>query len=66
MLGDMFGIVTGDEEKFHISKKALFEKLTKIEAIKNQEKFFNGEEFNLIDAAFATLFMRLFKSYHHQ
>jgi glutathione S-transferase len=30
MLGDMFGIITGDEEKFHTSKKALFEKLTKL------------------------------------
>jgi len=59
MLGDMFGIITGDEEKFHTSKKALFEKLTKIEAIKNQEKFFNGDEFNMIDAAFAPIFMRL-------
>jgi hypothetical protein len=27
MLGDMFGVITGDEEKFHTSKKALFKKL---------------------------------------
>ena len=59
ILGDIFGIITGEEAKFHTSKKALFDKLTKIEAIKNQEKFFNGEEFNMIDAAFAPIFMRL-------
>jgi glutathione S-transferase len=32
---------------------------SKIETIKNQEKFFNGEKFNMIDAAFAPIFMRL-------
>ena len=59
MLGDMFGIVTGDEEKFNTAKKALFGKLSKIESAKDSQTFFNGDEFNMIDAAFAPIFMRL-------
>jgi glutathione S-transferase len=59
MFGDMLGIVTGDEKKFNASKVALFNKLTKVESIKGSEKFFNGDEFNMIDAAFAPIFMRL-------
>lgn len=59
MLGDMFGIVTGDEEKFNTAKKALFGKLAKIESVKDSKTFFNGDEFNMIDAAFAPIFMRL-------
>ncbi|SMM98482.1 Glutathione S-transferase [uncultured Candidatus Thioglobus sp.] len=59
MFDDLFGLVTGDEEKFNTSKTALFEKLAKVEAIKNSSTFFNGDDFNMIDAAFAPIFMRL-------
>ncbi|BBB24334.1 glutathione S-transferase [Isorropodon fossajaponicum endosymbiont JTNG4] len=59
ILGDLFGIITADEEKFNHSKSALFTKLAKIEAVKNKAKFFNGNDFNMIDAAFAPIFMRL-------
>jgi glutathione S-transferase len=59
MLGDLFGIVTGDEQQFNAAKKSLFAKLAKIETAKNTQPFFNGETFNMLDAAFAPLFMRL-------
>lgn len=59
ILSDLFGIITGDEEKFNQSKIALFTKLAKIETIKSAAKFFNGNDFNMIDAAFAPIFMRL-------
>ncbi|MDC9714708.1 MAG: glutathione S-transferase family protein [Gammaproteobacteria bacterium] len=59
MFDDLFNLVTGDEEKFNTAKINLFEKFAKLEAIKNQEKFFNGNEFNMIDAAIAPFFMRL-------
>jgi glutathione S-transferase len=59
ILMDMFGIMTGDEEKFNTCKTGLFEKLEKIEAAKGTEKFFNGDTFHMIDAALAPIFMRL-------
>mgnify|MGYP001577612826 CR=1 FL=1 len=59
LFDDLFGIVTGDEEKFNTAKTSLFAKLAKLEAAKNNTTFFNGEEFNMIDAALAPLFMRL-------
>ncbi|SFV85071.1 Glutathione S-transferase [hydrothermal vent metagenome] len=59
MLGDMFTIITGDEEKFNTAKMALMEKLTKVNKVKAQGQFFNGAAFNMIDAAFAPIFMRI-------
>jgi glutathione S-transferase len=59
MFNDLFNIVTGDKEKFDTAKTALFTKLAKVEAVKSDEKFFNDNDFAMIDAAFAPLFMRL-------
>jgi len=59
MLGDMFNIITGNEEKFNASKTELMQKFAKVSMAKTQGKFFNGDEFNMIDAAFAPIFMRL-------
>ena len=59
MFDDLFGMVTGDEEKFNTAKTTLFNKLAKIESVKGAEMFFNGDAFNMIDAAFAPIFMRL-------
>ena len=59
LFDDLFGVVTGDEGKFHTSKKSLFDKLTKVETVKNNAQFFNGDDFSIIDAAFAPIFMRL-------
>ncbi|BAS67599.1 glutathione S-transferase family protein [Bathymodiolus septemdierum thioautotrophic gill symbiont] len=59
MLGDMFNIITGNEEKFNAAKTELMQKFAKVSMAKTQGKFFNGNEFNMIDAAFAPIFMRL-------
>ena len=55
----LFNIVTGDKESFDQAKTQLFAKLEKVEAVKSDDTFFNGDDFNMIDAAFAPLFMRL-------
>ena len=59
MFDDLFGLVTGDKDKFDTSKNSLFVKLTKLEKAKNNSVFFNGDSFNMIDAAIAPIFMRL-------
>ena len=59
LFDELFQIVTGDEEKFNAAKDTLMGKLAKVETVKGDATFFNGETFNLIDAAFAPLFMRL-------
>ncbi|MDC9727257.1 MAG: glutathione S-transferase family protein [Candidatus Thioglobus sp.] len=59
MFDDLFGLVTGDKDKFNASKEALFNKLAKLESAKNSDAFFNGSDFNMIDAALAPIFMRL-------
>ncbi|KAA0449290.1 MAG: glutathione S-transferase family protein, partial [Candidatus Thioglobus sp.] len=59
MLGNMFDIVTGDEQKFIAAKTQLLQSFGKVLAAKSAGKFFNGNEFNMIDAAFAPIFMRI-------
>lgn len=59
LFDDLFNIVVGDEDKFNSAKASLMGKLEKVEAVKGEADFFNGEAFNLIDAAFAPAFMRL-------
>ncbi len=59
MLGNMFDIVTGDEQKFIAAKTQLLQSFDKVLAEKSAGKFFNGNEFNMIDAAFAPIFMRI-------
>jgi len=59
LFDDLFGMVVGDEDKFNTSKESIFGKLKKLEAVKNSETFFNGSDFNMIDAAMAPIFMRL-------
>lgn len=57
--GELMPIVTGDEDKFNKAKKSLFNKLTRIESVKSDDKFFNGNDFSIIDAAIAPIFMRI-------
>ncbi|MBC8493361.1 MAG: glutathione S-transferase family protein [bacterium] len=59
MFDDLFGLVTGDKDKFNASKEALFNELAKLESAKSSDVFFNGNDFNMIDAALAPIFMRL-------
>ncbi len=59
LFDDLFDVITGDKEKFYTSKKSLFDKLSKIETVKNSSQFFNGDNFSIIDATFAPIFMRL-------
>jgi len=59
MIEQMMPIAGGDEEKFLNAKEALFKKLRRIESILGEGNFFNGSEFNIIDAAIAPIFMRL-------
>lgn len=59
LFDDLFGLVIGDKDKFNASKTALFTKLSKIESAKGNDKFFNGDDFTMIDAAIAPFFMRL-------
>ncbi|HIG89191.1 glutathione S-transferase family protein [Candidatus Thioglobus sp.] len=59
MFDDLFNIVTGDKDKFSEAKDSLFKKLSRVESVKGNDPFFNGNNFALIDAAFSPLFMRL-------
>lgn len=59
LFDDLFNLVTGDEEKFNAIKTTLFAKLDKIEAVKGDSQFFNGDNFSMIDATIAPFFMRL-------
>ena len=59
MFDHLFNIVTGDKESFDQAKAQLFAKLEKVEAVKSDDTFFNNDDFAMIDAAFAPLFMRL-------
>jgi len=56
---DLFNLVTGDKEIYAKAKESLFGKLAKVESVKGKDVFFNGADFNMIDAAFAPIFMRL-------
>lgn len=59
LFDDLFNLVTGDKEKFNTTKATLFAKLGKIETLKDDSQFFNGDDFSMIDAAIAPFFMRL-------
>lgn len=56
---DLFSLITGDEKTFNTAKIALFAKLDKVEAVKSGNVFFNGDSVNMVDVAFAPIFMRL-------
>lgn len=47
------------EEDYTATKKELVEKLSRLQEVHSQKTYFNGEDFSLIDAAYAPLFMRL-------
>ncbi len=59
MFDDLFNIVIGDKASYTTAKNALFEKFRKVESVKDNSQFFNGDDFAIIEAAFAPIFMRL-------
>jgi len=46
-------------DEFEALKNSMIERLTRLEAVHSGEDCFNGNEFSVIDAAYAPLFMRL-------
>lgn len=50
---------TPEQEAFDEAVNTMRERLAKLEDVLEQSPFFNGEQFSLVDAAFAPLFMRL-------
>ncbi len=60
MLGDTRDLVGAkDENSLNDKEYDIHEKLDRIEALKSDEDFFNGNEMCLIDTIYASLFMRL-------
>lgn len=60
ILMDLFKIISAtNKENFEQEKNNLFNKLTYLEKIKNNNTFFNDNDFLIIDAAYAPIFMRL-------
>jgi glutathione S-transferase len=60
ILGSMFQLITAkDEKNFHQVKEKMFFNLSLLEQVKNDDNFFNSENFSIIDATYAPIFMRL-------
>ena len=59
MFDHLFSLITGDKETFVSAKGALTQKLAKLEKIKSDHDYFNGDQFMMIDAAIAPFFMRV-------
>jgi len=52
-------VMTKDEAVFNEKQSVILKKLGQIEAVHSGGAYFNGREFNMIDAAFAPMLMRL-------
>ncbi len=50
---------SSDHDEFDEAVATMTERLTKLEEVIESSPYFNGEQFSLVDAAFAPLFMRL-------
>lgn len=59
IFGDLFNLVIADDAKFEDAKTTLFAKLTRLNAAKTEHKFFLDDNFSMLDAAIAPLFMRI-------
>ncbi len=60
ILGDIPELIGAeDEEKLEDVEYDIHEKLDRVEALKGDSAFFNGDELSLIDCSYAALFMRL-------
>ncbi len=59
-LADQFQMMSAQgEERFTAASRQLFDKLERLEKELQDPPFFAGEQFGLVDAAFAPLFMRM-------
>lgn len=52
-------VMSQDKNSYDTNLKELQEKLQRLETVLNGGTFFNGEQFSLVDTAYAPLFMRL-------
>ena len=59
MFDHLFSLIAGDKETFVSAKGVLTQKLAKLEKIKSNQQYFNGDQFMMIDAAIAPFFMRV-------
>lgn len=60
LLMTQFRFITAQDKNSHQTNlKELQEKLQRLETVLNGGSFFNGEQFSLVDTAYAPLFMRL-------
>lgn len=63
MLGELYSLtLETDLRKASESKKDLFDALMRVEDVVSEGPTFRGQDFSLVDAAFAPLFMRIFLS----
>ncbi|PKY12009.1 glutathione S-transferase [Acidithiobacillus marinus] len=60
MIGDQFQMMIAQgEERFTAASRQLFDKLERLEKNMTGNHFFAGQNFSLVDAAYAPLFMRM-------
>ncbi len=60
VLGDQFQMMSAQgEERFSAASRQLFDRLERLEKELQDTPLFAGEQFSLVDAAFAPLFMRM-------
>jgi glutathione S-transferase len=60
ILGALHGMISAKEEAgCNEKREAILQKLTRLEAAHSGGDYFNGADFNLIDAAYAPMLMRL-------
>ncbi len=55
----MHGMVTSDEVTSNEKRQIALKKLQQLEAVHSGGEYFNGSEFNMIDAAYAPMLMRM-------
>ncbi|WEJ61601.1 glutathione S-transferase family protein [Thiomicrorhabdus lithotrophica] len=52
-------VTNKDEAVFNEKRTFILQKLKQLEAVHSGDRFFNGSDFNMIDAAYAPMFMRM-------
>ena len=58
---ELFTITTTkNQTDFDLAKKDMLVKLDKVARVKSENRFFNGDNFSLVDSAYAPFFLRLY------